>query len=337
MQGLVFSGREVVRLERFDDPTPGPDEVVLEIRASGLCGTDLKTYRAPEGSPFIGGHEPCGVVVARGVDVPECWHAGARVMVHHYDGCRSCDQCASGWTQLCETGSTVYGRTEHGAHARYMKVPAHTLVALPDALSFAEGAAISCGTGTAFGAFERMQIRPGATIAIVGQGPVGLSATMIGAAMGLRVIAVDVDAGRLAQAMRFGAAERVDSRAVPMVDAIRDLTRGLGAEYVMECSGNGDATGEALAATRIWGTLCLVGLGAEATVQTGPQIVLRQITVMGSWTFSKAGQAACATFCAERALPVESLFTHRFALEDGAEAYRRFASRETGKVLIAPT
>ena len=113
-------------------------------------------------------------------------------MNHHYKGCGRCKHCRVGWSQLCRSGIVVYGMTGHGAHAPYMRVPAGTLVPLPDALSFEEGAAISCGTGTAYGALKRLDISGRDTLAVFGQGPVGLSATILGSAMGARVIAVDI-------------------------------------------------------------------------------------------------------------------------------------------------
>ena len=344
MQAVYFTGNRGLELREVPDPTPGPDEVVLEIRASGMCGTDLHAYRAPEPSPNIKGHEPCGVVVARGAAVdPRLAPDGARMMVHHYDGCRTCPNCLTGWSQLCDSGSVVFGgsvgppeRRGDGAHARWMKVPAHTLVPLPEALSFVEGAAISCGTGTAWGAIRRMALPAGATMVVVGQGPVGLSATMLAAAMGVRVIAADISPARLDRARAFGAAEVLDVSAGGLAEQVRERTGGLGAEYVMECSGNGPATEAALAATRSWGTLCLVGLGATATFRTGPEIVLRQVTVMGSWTFSHLGQQQCAEFCATRNLPVEDLFTDRFPLAEADAAYRHFDKQTAGKAVLLP-
>ena len=98
-----------------------------------------------------------------------------RVMVHHYQGCTQCNHCRSGWQQLCqEVPVKVYGSNAHGGHARYLKVPANTLVPLPDELSFSAGAAISCGSGTAYSALRRMRLSGNDTIAIFGQGPVGL-------------------------------------------------------------------------------------------------------------------------------------------------------------------
>ncbi len=120
-------------------------------------------------------------------------------MIHHYQGCTTCNHCRSGWGQLCqEVPVKVYGNNAHGGHAHYLKVPANTVLPLPDELSFIAGAAISCGTGTAYGALRRANISGNDTIAVFGQGPVGLSATQLAAAMGARVIALDVSPDRLA-------------------------------------------------------------------------------------------------------------------------------------------
>src|SRR5579863_318861 len=216
MRGVTFLGDRKLQLMQFPDPAPGPHDVVVEIKASGMCGSDLRFYRASGetaslglgkvSGPVIAGHEPCGVVAAVGTAVDErTAKVGARVMVHHYSGCGTCRHCRTGWTQMCSSGSIVYGITGHGAHAPYMKVPAQTLVPLPDELCFATGAAISCGTGTAYQALRRMNIAGGDAIVIVGQGPVGLSATQLAAAMGARVIALDVSSERLARAKEFGA------------------------------------------------------------------------------------------------------------------------------------
>ncbi len=137
MRGVVFLGDRELELQEFPDPTPGPGEVVVEIKASGMCGSDLKFYRAAkdggtaalglggDGSPVIAGHEPCGVVAAvgPGVDEPEA-AIGSRIMVHHYAGCGHCEHCRVGWSQLCGDGITVYGVTGHDGHAPYIKVPA---------------------------------------------------------------------------------------------------------------------------------------------------------------------------------------------------------------------
>src|SRR5207244_12909202 len=126
-------------------------------------------------------------------------------------GCTVCEHCRSGWSQLCqEEPVLVYGNNAHGGHTRYLKVPAFTLVPLADELSFAAGAAISCGTGTAYGALRRLNISGNHTVALFGQGPVGLSATQLAAAMGARGIALDVRPARLARPKELGAGETVN-------------------------------------------------------------------------------------------------------------------------------
>jgi D-arabinose 1-dehydrogenase-like Zn-dependent alcohol dehydrogenase len=241
MKGLVFTGNRTVALQHFPDPTPGPDDVVLQMKASGMCGSDLKFYRPAPGEaqralglgntePKIAGHEPCGVVVAVGSNVnPKQAWLGQRAMVHHYRGCGACPHCSTGWMQLCVEGvAEVYGVTGHGGHAQYLKVPARTLVKLRDELSFATGAAIACGTGTAWGALKRLELTGDQTLVVFGQGPVGLSATQLATAMGARVIALDVSPQRLAKAKLLGATHVINPMKVDVLPAIKELTHGLG-------------------------------------------------------------------------------------------------------------
>jgi threonine dehydrogenase-like Zn-dependent dehydrogenase len=344
MRGAVFLGNRKVELRTFPDPTPGPGEVVIEMKASGMCGSDLKFYRSPPGAaqaalglgslsePFIGGHEPCGVVVARGPGVPEreAPH-GLRVMDHHYAGCGTCPHCRVGWSQLCRAGITVYGVTAHGGHADYLKVPARTLVQLPEELSFAEGAAVACGTGTAYGALRRMRIAGGDTLAVFGQGPVGLSATLLGSAMGARVIAVETTPERLKLAKEFGADSVVDASREDATKALLDLTRGEGVALALECSGAAAARRAAVRSVKTWGTACYVGEGGEVTLDVSPDLLRRQVTLIGSWTFSAMGMLECARFIAENRIDLERIFSHRWRLEQADEAYRAFDTQTTGK------
>ena len=342
MQGVVFLGDRKLEIQQFPDPTPGPGEVVLEIKASGMCGSDLKFYRAKggaaslglggSGGPVIAGHEPCGVIAEVGPGVTEAEaRIGARVMDHHYYGCGVCKHCKTGWSQLCLEGSIVYGVTGDGAHAQYMKVPARTLVALPEELSFAAGAAISCGTGTAYGALKRLDLAGDETIAIFGQGPVGLAGTQLATAMGARVIALDIGKERRALAKKFGAAEVIDPATDDAVEAIRELTGGEGAEKSLDCSSAPEARRAAVQCVRTWGTACFVGEGGDVTIDVSSDMLRRQVTIVGSWTFSTVGQAECARFIAERGIDGEALFTHRFKLEEAEEAYKLFDTQTTGK------
>jgi threonine dehydrogenase-like Zn-dependent dehydrogenase len=210
-------------------------------------------------------------------------------------------------------------------------------VPLPDPLSFVTGAAISCGTGTAWGALRRVALQGGETIAIFGQGPVGLSATQLAVVMGARVIAIDVAAERRALAKEFGAQEVIDGRSPDVVAAIRDLTHGEGAHKTLDASSAPEARAAAVRAVRSWGTACFVGERGQVTLDVSPDLLRRQVTLVGSWTFSRQGQAECAEFVADRAIDVERLFTHRWRLEQAEEAYRLFDTQTTGKAVILPS
>jgi len=347
MQGVVFLGDRHIGFSSFADPTPGPGEVVLEIKASGMCGTDLKYYRAAAGAgasaiglkgggesgPVIAGHEPCGVVVAVGPGVTgKQAYAGMRVMQHHYKGCDCCVHCWSGWSQMCVDGAAVYGATAHGAHAPYMKCPANSLVPLREELSFSTGSAIACGTGTAWGALQRLDLQGHQTIAIFGQGPVGLSATQLAVAMGARVIALDISDERLARATALGAQVAVNvGTAGAVADIVRDLTDGLGVHVAFEASGAASARKQAVECVRPWGKVCFVGEGGSMTLDVSNDLLRKQVTLMGSWTFSKAGLAECADFVAERHVDVDRLFTDHWRLDQADEAYRKFDLQTGGK------
>jgi 2-desacetyl-2-hydroxyethyl bacteriochlorophyllide A dehydrogenase len=344
MRGVVFLGERKVELRSFPDPTPGPGEVVLEMKASGMCGSDLKFYRSAPGAaqaalglgnlsePFIGGHEPCGIVVARGAGVSEREApTGQRVMDHHYAGCGTCAHCRVGWSQLCRAGITVYGVTAHGGHADYLKVPARTIVPLPEELSFAEGAAVACGTGTAFGALKRMKLCGGDTLAVFGQGPVGLSATVLGVAMGARVIAVETSPERMKLAEEFGADAVIDASREDAVPALKELTQGVGVDLALDCTGAAAARRAAVRCVKTWGTACYVGEGGDVTLDVSPDLLRRQVTLIGSWTFSAMGMQECAEFIAKQRIALERIFTHRWRLEQADEAYRSFDTQTTGK------
>jgi threonine dehydrogenase-like Zn-dependent dehydrogenase len=338
LRGLVFLGEKRLAFVDVDDPSPRAGEVVVQIKVSGLCGSDLHPYRAthdpglPLSRRFIGGHEPAGIVAAVGATVPRhVAKVGDRVMVHHYHGCATCRHCRTGWPQLCAPAKrTTYSGNAHGAHAPYMVVPAATLIPLHEALSFEAGAAIACGTGTAWGALERLGLRGGETLTVFGQGPVGLSATMLAAAQGVRVIAIDIDEERLGLARAAGAHAAINSRNTDPVQALRDLTHGRGVEAVVETSGSSQAAAAALDAVAVWGRIALVGIGTRLTLEMRA-LLDRQVTVMTSYTMSTVAQAACADFVVERGLPLDRLFTHRWRLDECEEAYRLFDTQSTGK------
>ena len=339
MRGVVFVGDRELELRELPEPEPGPGEVVIAMKASGLCGSDFGAYRASReqrGDPNklkVGGHEPCGVVHRVGKGVAEV-KTGDRVMMHHYAGCGTCRMCRIGYTQMCLRHVEVYGATQNGGHQDLLLVPASTCVALPDSLTFEEGAACACGTGTAFHAVKRLGISDADTIAIFGQGPVGLSATMFAATMGARVIAVDVVPERLYLARRLGARETIDAAKESAVDAIGKLTHGEGADATLDATGIPQVRNNAVNSAKRWGRVCFVGEGGDTTFDVSAQIIRKQLTIYGSWTFSIDGLAEVVEFVVDRRVHVRDLITHRFPLDRAAEAYRLFDGGKTGKVVL---
>ena len=315
------------------------------MKASGMCGSDLHQYRRPKAqprnatglppnpNPTIAGHEPCGVVAAVGPGVlPREAKVGQRVMVHHYQGCTQCAHCRSGWQQLCqEVPVKIYGNNANGGHAHYLLVPANTLVPLADELTFTAGAAISCGSGTAYGALRRMNISGRDTIAIFGQGPVGLAATQFAKAMGARVIALDINAQRLERAEAFGADATVDPGANDAVEAIRQLTGGKYADLTLDTSSNPEARLDAIRSTKVWGTMCFVGEGGDVHIDVSPHLLRRQLTLVASWTFSTSSRPNAPSSACNAEIEVDQLFTHRWTLDQADEAYRLFDRQSDGK------
>ena len=137
MKGVYFAGDREIEFRDFPDPEPGPREVIIAMKASGMCGSDLHGYRAPRSvrqqrEPNIGGHEPCGEVVARGSAVTEAEAPiGQRMMIYHYSGCEKCKMCQIGYYQMCPTEAKVYGGMYDGGHAPFMKVRPYMMVPLP--------------------------------------------------------------------------------------------------------------------------------------------------------------------------------------------------------------
>jgi threonine dehydrogenase-like Zn-dependent dehydrogenase len=332
MQGIIFPGDGTTVVKDFPNPEPGPGQVVVKVRASGMCGSDLHFYHGnfDYDHSVIQGHEPCGVVHAVGQGLSElAVKVGDRVMIHHYWGCGTCRRCREGWPQMCETSPGItMAMHANGGHAQYAVVPVASLLPLPDGLSFKAGAAIGCGTGTAWGAIKRLGGVGDTVTVVLGQGPVGLSATMFAASMGAKVIAVDVDSTRLESAERFGADVVVNSREENLQDIVAEFTRGRLADVVMETSGR--AGEDALSVLGTFGRACFTGNPGEVGFRT-QDVYKKQWTLMTSWTMSWSEQARCADYVVKHDLPVDDLYTHAWTIDQAEEAYAWFDKQDAGK------
>ena len=339
MRGMLFLGDKQVALREFPTPSgPSGRQVVVRMRAAGICGSDLSSYRnAPENlgirAHIIAGHEPCGEVVEVGPEARNV-RVGDRVMVYHYGGCGRCAQCLSGWWHMCIHGEVIYGAQAHGGFADYELVEDYRCIPMPDGLSYEEGAACACGTGTAYQAVRRLDVNGRETLAVFGQGPVGLSATMFGAATGARVIAVDPVPERRALAEKLGAAQTVDPNDADPIEVVKAATHGLGADASIDASGIADVRTAAVRSVRDWGRSCFVGEGGTVTFEVTNDIMRRQLTLMGSRTFSTIVLEELGRYVVDRSLPLKDLITARFPLDQVADAFARFEAGAAGKFVV---
>ncbi|MFC9684022.1 zinc-dependent alcohol dehydrogenase family protein [Streptomyces sp. NPDC056948] len=243
MRAVVFERYgETAEVREVADPEPAEHGVVVRVEATGLCRSDWHGWQGHDPDialPHVPGHELAGVVEAVGARVTG-WRPGDRVTVPFICACGTCPSCAAGDHQVCER-QTQPGFTHWGSFAQYVALD-HAdvnLVALPGELSFATAASLGCRFATAYRAVVRQgRVAAGEWVAVHGCGGVGLSAVMIAAASGARVVAVDVSARALDLARRFGAAQCLDATAVPdTAAAVRDLTGG-GAHLSLDALGS---------------------------------------------------------------------------------------------------
>ncbi|MBM3188345.1 MAG: zinc-binding dehydrogenase [Chloroflexi bacterium] len=342
MRGAVLLGDRQVELREFPDPEPGVNQVVVRMRASGLCGSELHSLyqrsreerqRNSRFYGYIGGHEPCGVVEKVGVGV-EGLKVGDRVVVYHIQGCGYCKYCTSGWMLHCPNAKRSYGWDIDGGHADMILVHAANCIVLPDELTFADGACCACGTGTAYQGLRRIGVSGRDRFVAYGLGPVGLSGVMLARAMGAEVIGVDLIPERLKLAEALGASVVIDASKEDPVAIVREMTEGEGAEAAADFSGNPQARNNALDCVRIWGRVAFVGEGNLTTINPSPQMLHKQLTVVGSWVFGLWELRELLGFLVRHGLHPDAMVTHRFPLEQIAEALMLFDGGQTGKVTI---
>lgn len=343
MPGLVFTGSSVAELRELPVPRPGPTEVRLRIHASGLCGSDLMSYRSPSGlrepasgDLVVAGHEPAGVVDEVG-SLVTAFGPGDRVLAYHILGCGSCHQCRLGYPVSCTSGSKVaYGGQRHGGHAEYMTAEERSLIRLPPQVSFVDGATVACGTSTAYAATRRAAVRAGDRVLVTGLGPVGLAVAMFAADAGAEVIGVDPNVDRAEFAQRYGVHHTVTvTDEAAALDEIAETTGGHGVSVAVECSGSDAARHLALQAASTWGRVVFVGFGGGAlTVDAASVFILKQLSLQGSWVSSLAQMEEVVSLLGDRDLHPDRLVTQRYSLEDGADAYAAFSGGSVGKLVV---
>jgi threonine dehydrogenase-like Zn-dependent dehydrogenase len=349
MNGVVLPGNSTAEFREYPVPEPGHGQVLLETKASSICGSDIRAiYRehlgkGPEAyQGVIAGHEPAGQVVRLG---PGCkkLRPGDRVVLYHISGCGCCNDCLHGYQISCtsEEHRKAYGWQRDGGHAGFILAEERDCIVLPDNLTFVDGAFMACGFGTAWECLTRMQVSGRDRLLITGLGPVGLAAAQLGRVLGVRtVIGTDIAEGRLALAR-----ELEFKPGVPLVDhvlasdddalaAVKDITGGTGCETSIDCSGAAAARELALKGTRQWGRCGFVGEGGTVSFEVSPVLIHEQITLYGSWVTSTRHLAELAEVLGRLDVHPEATAGPKLPLAEAARAYELADKGQTGKVCI---
>jgi threonine dehydrogenase-like Zn-dependent dehydrogenase len=342
MRGVVLPGNSSVSAVTRDVPEPGHGQVVLAMKASSICGSDIRAiYRehlghGPEAyQGVIAGHEPCGQVVSVG---PGCTRLteGDRVVVYHIAGCGMCEQCRLGYLIGCTDPSrAAYGWQRDGGHADYLLAEERTCLVLPEPLSYVDGALVSCGFGTAYEALVRLDVSGRDSLLVTGLGPVGLAAAMLARAMGAGlVVGTDVSAERRTLAVDLGLVDAALPADEDVEDRLAEATQGDGFTATVDCSGNAAARHLALTSTATWGRCAFVGEGGDVGFDVSPVLIHKQVTLHGSWVTSIGHMGDLLAHLERWGLHPEDIVTDRFTLDDAAAAYALADDGTSGKVCI---
>jgi 2-desacetyl-2-hydroxyethyl bacteriochlorophyllide A dehydrogenase len=279
---LMGIGRPLAE-QRLPDPEPRSGEVLVRVRAAGVCHSDAH-YRAGSSPvshfPLTPGHEIAGEIVALGEGV-EARAVGERVCLHYLVTCGSCPFCRSGHEQFCPRGEMI-GKHRDGGFAELIAVPAANAVALPPEISFEQGAVLMCSSATSLHALRKARLRAGESVAVFGVGGLGLSAVQLARALGaLDVYAVDIDPGRLSLAEAYGA-KPIQASGVDPVARIREMTGGRGVDVALELAGLPLTTRQAVRSLAVFGRAALAGITPDAVeIMPYTELIGREAEVVG--------------------------------------------------------
>ena len=343
MKALVMP--EYKHFEYLDvpEPTIGPDDVLIQVSACGICGSDVHGMDGSSGRripPVIMGHEAAGTIVAAGANASD-WRPGDRVTFDSTVYCGRCYFCRRGLVNLCDhrrvLGVSCAEYRQAGAFAEFVAVPQHVLYRLPEGLSF-ERASMVEGLSVAFHAVGRSPVVINDTAVVVGAGMIGLlviqSLRLAGCG---RILAVDVDQGRLDLACKLGADEGVRSDQDDVIARVLARTEGRGADLAFEVVGIAPTVKLATQVLRKGGSLTLVGNVTQSVELLLQAAVTRQLTLIGSC--ASAGEyPACLEMIARGAVNVDPMISAVAPLHEGGSWFDRLYRREPGlmKVLLVP-
>lgn len=343
MKGAVLPGNSTVELKDFEIPKPGHGQVLIQTKATTICGSDIRciyrehTGKGPEGyiPGMVAGHEPCGLIVEEGEGLKR-FKKGDRVIVYHISGCGVCNDCRRGYYISCKSRfRQAYGWQRNGGMAPYILAEEKDLIALPDELTYKDGAQVACGFGTVYEAIEKIGVCGNDAVLVTGLGPVGLAALMLAKAMGAnKLIGVEMNDYRIELAKNLGLADHVFKPGDDTLEQILSVTGGKGVERSIDASANDAGRQLAIRAAREWGKIAFVGEGGTCTFNPSPDIIHGQKTIYGSWVTSLWRMEELVERLVRWNIHPEDLITHEFSIDEADEAYRLMAGGQCGKVAV---
>jgi L-iditol 2-dehydrogenase len=343
MKTLVLTEYNHFEIQDWPEPEIGPEEVLVRVRACGICGSDVHGMDGSTGRrqpPIVMGHEAAGVIARLGPGV-RGWAEGDRVTFDSTVYCGHCWFCRRGDINLCDNrrvlGVSCNDYRRHGAFAEYVAVPQHILYRVPDAVRF-EHAAMVEPLSIALHAVHRTLIMLDDTAVVVGAGMIGLLAVQALRAAGCgRIIAVDLDERRLDLACRVGADEALRPDAADVRAVVLERTAGRGADIALEAVGFSPTVQLAAACLRKGGQLTLIGNLAPSVEFPLQAVVTREITVLGSCA-SRGDYPACLDLLARGAIDLEPLLSAVAPLDEGPTWFERLHAGKEGlmKVVLVP-
>jgi len=346
MQAAVYRGVNDVRLETVPVPRIGPGELLLRVHSCGVCGTDLKKIATGSHSaPRIFGHETSGVVAAVGAGVRE-FEPGDRVVVFHHIPCRDCYYCRNNTFAQCSTykkvGCTAGFEPSGGGFAEYVRVMDWIVqkgtVRIPDGVSFEQACFVE-PVNTCMKGIEALRLVPGETVLVIGQGPIGIILSVLARKAGATVITSDLYPERLRIGVRLGFELNIDASQTNVVDRVRELTEGRGADAVILAVGGNSLIRTAMDAARPGGRVLLFAQTQHGEAIVDPAaICVDEKALVGSYSASVALQEESVQFVMGREMDLEQLVSHRFPLTESAQALALAAHPQPSslKILIQP-
>ena len=332
-------------VQEIEEPRIGPSQVLVEIEATAICGSDLHIYRWDEQTarwktplPMTVGHEFSGRIVEVGKEVRSL-RPGDNVAGESHIPCGICYYCRTGNMHICQN-MLIFGlQTKEGSFAKHAAVPEIIAYKLPSGVSYEEGALLE-PFGVAVHGIERTGIEPGDTVLVMGSGPIGIFAQQVAKASGASmVIAAELKQFRLDLAKRIGSADvYVNTEKEDIVKRTMELTNGRGADAVIELAGVPITIRQAFQALKKTGRVGLLGLSEKPVeIETTSMIIYKEATVFGSTGRSMFGTwERMASLVANKRVNLTGVITDRLPLEKAEDGFQRVMKGESGKVLFTP-